>query len=121
MANKVAYYDNDQDYIWWHCEGCGHRHMIPIRHGKHEGAPTPWGFNSNLEKPTITPSVLNRWGKYADPTFEEPIQEPNEMTMDPNFSWSGICHIFITDGMVQFLSDCTHKMAGKTIPLPDIK
>jgi len=29
-----------------------------------------------------------------------------------------ICHSFVTDGQIQFLGDCTHKLAGRTVPLP---
>jgi len=31
-----------------------------------------------------------------------------------------ICHSFITDGKIQFLSDCTHHLAGQTVDLNDI-
>lgn len=30
------------------------------------------------------------------------------------------CHTFITDGKVQFLSDCTHALAGQTLDLPEL-
>lgn len=29
-----------------------------------------------------------------------------------------VCHSFIRDGQIQFLSDCTHALAGQTVPLP---
>ena len=28
-----------------------------------------------------------------------------------------VCHSFVTDGNIQFLSDCTHSLAGQTVPL----
>jgi hypothetical protein len=31
-----------------------------------------------------------------------------------------ICHCFIRDGQIQFLLDCTHALAGQTVPLPPI-
>lgn len=31
-----------------------------------------------------------------------------------------ICHSFIVNGDIRYLSDCTHAMAGKTVSLPDI-
>ena len=31
-----------------------------------------------------------------------------------------VCHTFVTDGRIQFLSDCTHALAGQTVDLPDI-
>jgi hypothetical protein len=30
------------------------------------------------------------------------------------------CHTFITDGTVQFLSDCSHALAGQTLDLPEL-
>jgi hypothetical protein len=41
------------------------------------------------------------------------------------WQWNGsldsptLCHTFINDGNIQFLADCTHKLAGKTVPVPD--
>jgi hypothetical protein len=29
------------------------------------------------------------------------------------------CHSFVTNGKIQFLADCTHKLAGQTVELPD--
>lgn len=115
--SKVAYVNGNVNYIWWYCAGCKTRHSIPINRTDGHN----WEFNGNMDKPSVTPSVLNRWGKDADPAWEEPIQEPNEATIDPDFTWSGRCHIFITNGLVQFLSDCTHKLAGQTLELPELE
>jgi hypothetical protein len=30
-----------------------------------------------------------------------------------------ICHSFVTAGHIQFLSDCTHEMAGQTVEIPE--
>ena len=27
--------------------------------------------------------------------------------------------MFVTDGNIQFLADCTHALAGQTVPMPD--
>lgn len=29
------------------------------------------------------------------------------------------CHLFITDGKIQYLSDCTHELAGTTVELTE--
>ncbi len=55
-----------------------------------------WTFNGDMEKPTFSPSHVN----LIDATRR--------------------CHIFITDGVVQYLSDCTHELAGQSIPLADM-
>ena len=28
------------------------------------------------------------------------------------------CHSFVRNGVIEFLGDCTHKLAGQTVPLP---
>lgn len=30
-----------------------------------------------------------------------------------------VCHSFVRDGQIQYLGDCTHEYAGKTVDLPD--
>jgi hypothetical protein len=52
-------------------------------------------FNMNLDRPTVSPSVL--------------------------YSSHPVCHSFIKDGMIQFLSDCEHELAGQTVELPEIE
>lgn len=55
-----------------------------------------WTWNGSLEAPTVSPSLLI-------------AQE------DPKAR----CHLFLRDGMIEFLSDCHHELAGKTVPIPD--
>jgi hypothetical protein len=54
-----------------------------------------WEWNKNLETPTVRPSLL---------------------TEGPSI---GKCHLFITDGLIQFLGDSTHELANQTVDLPD--
>jgi len=57
-----------------------------------------WTFNGDFEKPTFSPSMLvNK-------------NEPRRR-----------CHSFVTDGKIQFLSDCFHEFAGQTLDLEDIE
>lgn len=51
-------------------------------------------------------------GNYESPTFE-----PSLMAATPKMI---ICHSYVREGMIQYLSDCTHGMAGQTVPLLDI-
>ena len=77
------------------CPGCD---ADPLDGGLH--CPTTgWTFNGDLERPTFSPSILVRW---------ESPQGPR------------VCHSFVTDGKIQFLGDCTHALAGQTVPLPNI-
>lgn len=100
-------------YTFW-CPGCQRRHQVT----------TAWTFNGDLEKPTFTPSLLVRTGHYLK---EPPVagdcycdfheRYPDEEPMP----WTCLrCHSFITNGMIQFLGDCTHALAGQTVDLPDI-
>lgn len=84
-----------------------------------------WTFNGDLEKPTFSPSVLVTSGHY--------VPKAPKVSDAPESCWCTYakehpdekvftcyrCHSFVKDGMVQFLGDCTHALAGKTVPLGD--
>lgn len=57
-----------------------------------------WNWNGSTTKPTFTPSLL-----------VAPDSPPNR------------CHLFVTDGMIQFCSDCHHSLAGQTVPMIPVK
>lgn len=74
---------------------CG-LHILPIS-GDASKRPV-WEFDGNLEAPTIRASILTRGGE------------------------NRVCHSFVTAGRWEFLGDCTHALAGQTVPmvsLPD--
>ncbi len=82
------------------CPGCGDCHAPYIRpHKAPNGA--SWDWNGSLDKPTFSPSILTR---------VELRQTPTQIK---------ICHSFVREGMIQFLSDSTHALAGQTVELPD--
>jgi hypothetical protein len=98
------------------CPGCEECHGVSV-----SGDHPVWGWNGSVDAPTFTPSILVRSGHYA----------PNGVT---NSCWctydaehpdhpSGfkcmVCHSFVTDGKIQFLSDSTHKLSGQTVEIPD--
>lgn len=64
-----------------------------------------WQFNKDMEKPTISPSLLVKGSRWIDKKGGK--TKPY------------ICHSFIKDGKIQFLNDCTHKLAGQTVDLLD--
>jgi hypothetical protein len=81
------------NWIIFQCPGCNAPHGIPVDGSR------GWQWNGSLDKPTVTPSILvNVSG--GNPTVP-------------------ICHSFIIEGQIQFLNDCTHKLAGKTVDLPE--
>jgi hypothetical protein len=71
------------------CPGCEYVHVIRA------AGPKAWNWNGSLDRPTFTPSYLVARGT------------------------DHACHSFITDGNIQFLNDCHHKLAGQTVEIPD--
>lgn len=117
--------------IRFDCPGCKSAAVLPVRwlpDGQVESpcvASQPhWGFNGDFERPTLNPSVLTRTGHYCNPD-----QKPGNCACDfqvrfPDeepWPWPcGVCHSFVKDGRIEFLSDCTHALAGETVDLPPI-
>lgn len=98
------------------CPACG-EHVIAV------DTPFPsngaaWQFNRDMEKPTFSPSLLVKTGKYVDPSI---VNGKDEQALKFIEETSYICHSFIRDGKIEFLSDCTHKLAGQTVELLDVK
>lgn len=79
--------------LLFRCPGCVDEHYVVVDGSR------GWSFNGNYDQPTLTPSVLVRYGDSGD---------------------AARCHSFVTDGRIQFLADCTHALAGQTVPLPEL-
>lgn len=75
---------------WFFCPGCKENHCFTVRQ---DGGRPAWNFNGNFEVPTFTPSLL-----YPD----------------------RVCHLFLTNGQIQFLGDCSHELAGQTVGMQEI-
>lgn len=90
--------------------------------GRREGTPN-WTWNGDVEKPTLHPSVLSQSGHYAlgfeqgDSCWCTYAKEHPDKT---NLFHCYRCHTHINDGMVQFLGDCSHELAGQRLPLLDV-
>lgn len=80
-------------YYYFTCPGCEIPHMIN----------NTWQFNKNFNRPTIEPSIKVT-GAYKN---------------DEGFTMESICHSKIKDGFISFLNDCTHKLKGQTVELPE--
>ncbi|RYE27484.1 MAG: hypothetical protein EOP45_01050 [Sphingobacteriaceae bacterium] len=84
---------NNPGKFVFYCPGCQANHIIDtsLLKGKSHHVLT-----GTYDKPTIRASVLsNSMGELDKPR----------------------CHSFVTDGKIKFLEDCTHSLAGKTVPL----
>jgi hypothetical protein len=84
-------------YFTFYCPACKDYHQVTDE----------WEINSDMNKPTIRPSVL------VTRIDENPITKMWDIE-------SQRCHSFITDGYIQYLSDCKHDLAGQTIELPEM-
>lgn len=101
--------------LMFRCPGCDDLHQVLT--GK--GAGPRWGFNGSYERPTFTPSVLVRGHKLVR---DERGRWTGEWERDASGSpVPSVCHSFVTDGQIQFLGDCTHALAGQTVPLPPVE
>lgn len=88
--------------------------MLPI-----EGPSPVWSFNGDLERPTLSPSILSRSGHYVPGHTGQCWCTPDPDGEDWGFK-CGVCHSFVREGRIEFLSDCTHVLAGQTVDLPEI-
>jgi hypothetical protein len=90
--------------LGFYCPGCKQEHFIFDNETNPEASRGYcWQFNKDFENPTIKPSVL--------------VQRQGH---NGNHNTLNRCHSFITDGKIEFLSDCTHELAGKTVELPNV-
>lgn len=86
--------DPTGEVMWWFwCPGCEEAHTYTL---------PGWTRTGTDEKPTFAPSLLM--------TEREP--RPSETVVRR-------CHLFLREGILDFLGDCTHKLAGQKVPLPE--
>lgn len=76
------------------CPGCDHAHVY------YTSGTLTWAFNGDQERPTFSPSLLNTCDPHPDPKQRR-------------------CHLFLTDGKINYCNDCAHDLSGQTIDLPE--
>lgn len=89
-------------HCYW-CPGCDSLHCIGINPDKQDNG-AGWDFSGTLECPTYAPSQLSRFTQWTGEPGGKPF----------------VCHTFIRNGHIEFLSDCTHSLKGTTVPLPPL-
>lgn len=72
-------------------EGYDGVHMLAVNS---EVKSPSWNWNGDLEKPTLSPSILSQG--YSR------------------------CHSFLRDGVFQFLEDSDHPLSGQSVPIPEL-
>lgn len=90
MTNPKPKLGRMADRLCFWCPGC------KTNHGVWENR---WTFNGDFVSPSLTPSVVTI-----------PNRECPELHL---------CHLFVTEGKLVFLSDCSHDFAGQTVPMED--
>lgn len=101
MLRHITWSQGDYDALCFVCPGCAELtptgsglHMIPVTTTEHRDS---WTWDGNLEAPTLEPSILTNKN-------------------DP----SKRCHSYLRAGVIEFLGDCAHSLAGQRVPLPDL-
>lgn len=103
--------DDPGVFLWW-CPGCEETHGV-WTDAPNASNGAKWTFNGNLEKPTFSPS-LKVTGVL--PLTKAQIQAYENGTPLPTPT-PLVCHTFIKSGKIEYLTDCTHKLAGQTIDM----
>lgn len=82
------------------CPGCKELHGVRVAQTGEKGP--VWDWNGSLARPTLAPSLLltRTMGEAHTPV---------------------VCHSFVRDGWIQFLSDCTHELRGQTVELAPVE
>ncbi|MDP2377807.1 DUF6527 family protein [Reyranella sp.] len=104
-------------YSHW-CPGCGEMHAIYTSKPNIYNESPVWSFNGDLERPTFNPSI-RIGGKQTVRDAEgrwtgEWVRDAAGNALD------ACCHYHLHAGELKFLNDCTHKLAGQTVPLPPL-
>lgn len=109
MNTPVAFEIQSADgkMLGFTCPGCKQWHAVPV------AGPRAWSFNGSFERPTLSPSLLVTGTEM--PTDEDVEAWNKDRTPWPRREFR--CHSFVTDGQILFLGDCSHALAGKTVPL----
>ncbi len=112
--SKVKLEENDM--LSFICPGCDKPHAIRTT------GPYAWSWNNDFNNPTINPSVLTKSTQLSEEgerQYKEWCKNNYPKTVKEFDKKQTICHLFIREGMIEYLSDCTHSLAGQTVELPD--
>ena len=90
----LLYLTHGEGEILFWCPGCKCGHVIYIKQAPGQDV---WTWNGSKTSPTFHPSVL---------VNSRPDSPPKRR-----------CHLFVRDGMLEFLPDCDHVLAGQTVPM----
>ena len=92
--------------LWLWCPGCDDSHRITVNE------PDSWTWDGNEVVPTISPSILVTGVQWAS---GEAFYKPRHHKVEA--AGKVRCHSFVVAGNWKFLADCTHDLAGQTVPM----
>ena len=84
-------------YLLFFCAGCKEPHFFRLRADPLEPGAPVWSWNGSRTAPSCEPSLVNN-------------------AVKPDGTKVVRCHLFLRDGVVEFLGDCAHAVRGK-VPL----
>ena len=108
--SKILRSQAGERVAFW-CPGCDEAHAVTV-------TPGGWQFDGNNERPTFAPSILVTGFKLSA-EGEAMIERGERIGEGSRYPGADMrCHSFVREGLIEFLSDCTHELAGKTVPIP---
>ena len=100
-------------YLSFHNED--HMRLLPIQIKGTRAGTGNWTWNGDTEKPTIKPSISTNGTWPITDDEHKRIMSGEEFTPRPLK-----CHVWVGDGRVQHLRDCTCGLAGETHDLDEV-
>jgi hypothetical protein len=101
-------------YASFFCPGCDEYHGPIVEKGTR---PVPvWEWNGSLNTPTFSPSIRVQGTVPLTEDEYQRVRRGEHVEPKPR-----LCHSFVRDGRIEFLSDCTHALAGQTVDLPEVE
>lgn len=106
-----------------YCPACKYHHHVNVDGRAPAGK--SWHWNGDLDHVTLEPSLLCRsidLARMSEADEAEYIRQTKEhgtewvLTHSP---FRTVCHSFVRNGQIQYLADCTHHLAGLTVPIPE--
>jgi len=92
------------------------RRLLPvILKGSRRSSPC-WSWNGDVEIPTLKPSIRTSGSRDITDTEADRICAGGRVEVEKH-----VCHSQVNDGVVKFLGDSTHVLAGIEVPLEDVE
>jgi len=89
VLHKYVSKDYSEVNMNFFCPGCGYDHSYRI-----QGKGPTWNWDGKMDKPTFTPSLL--------------VNQSHPKST---------CHLYVRDGVIEFLGDCHHYLKGKKVEM----